>query len=105
MKLHSIFADGGGANPVKSIETARRKLRAARDVGVYPTYTLCGRDLIRALGNIRTEVYNELARGKFLEPEVTSNPAYDVQNCSSLVNQALTKVQTVLMTSAKLVDR
>ena len=57
MQLHSLFAgDSAIANPIEAIEEARRKLRAAREVGVHPDYELSGRDLLSALGDIRQEV-------------------------------------------------
>ena len=106
MQLHSLFAgDSAIANPIEAIEEARRKLRAAREVGVHPDYELSGRDLLSALGDIRQEVYNEMSRKKYFEPEVRANPAFDSGDCSTLLQMAFTDVLTVLQKRAKLLEK
>ena len=105
MNMTSLFANAGGANPIKQIELARQRLRAARDVGVYPEYDLCGRDVLKALSNMSTEIYNELSREKLLEPDVRSHPCWNPLDCSALVQSALEKVMAILRQKCALEDR
>ena len=80
-------------------------MRKAREVGVMMQYELGGADLLKALGNISSEVYNDLARANFFEPEVRQHHAFKLMDCSTLVQEALTKTKVILSQQAGLEDR
>ena len=107
MQLHTLFSDseGGADNIIKAIEEARTKLRHAREVGVFPEYDLCGRDLIAALGSVSTEIYNDLHREKLFDPEVLVHKKFNSLDCSTIVQSALTQAMSIVKKRAKREDR
>ena len=105
MGMHELFADGGSPNPITAVETARLQLRKASEVGVVPSYDMCGRDLLRALGQLSTDVFNELNKKKLLDPEVLLHSSFNRWDCSTVIQTALTAALTLLQQTAKLKDK
>ena len=55
-----------------------------------------GKGVLQAVANINTEIYNELNRDKFLEPDIRNHPQFSLDDCTTVVQSALTRTMVVL---------
>ena len=57
------------------------------------------------LGRVSTDIYNELNRQKLLDSDIGSHSLFDKNNCSTVIQSALTAAMTLLQKKASLDDK
>ena len=102
MNMKDLFSAGKVTN-LKHIEQARAMLKAAKDVGVVPTYDLVGMVAIQSMAEI-DGVRDRLRTEHLLEPEVLSNTHFDQMDCSRILQTALTIAHSVIESRVRLDD-